>query len=507
MAPLRYQQPPQLSSPFSFPVSPGHGPQKPASRLSKLRARIKAPSLAKRITFFIISLIIFLFLLASWRRAHASLSAGLSVQPASVLSHRQHTALRAVLESQLRPDQSPGRPAHAKLAEGAGHLYGWTASTLGYTVARVQDAREFWQAGAAGGAGAGERPGGSNPGRVGGRRGELLFSEGVTSAAASGHTLILTAGGEVYSLGRDWDHARQKSGQLGREGEFDAPGAVLGHLATRKVVGVAAGRFHSVALTSEGEVFSWGLNNRGQLGRSGGRKAETFHPGAVDGALERQMVVQVAAGGHHSMAITREGHLYTWGANWYHGEDPWRAAPREEDPAAVKRAIAVAAAPRRVEGALAGEAVVQVACGEDHWAALTQLGEVFTASTGFDKLGLKFDPELTADALTRVDESGLTSPGRATGELLEGGRVVQVAAARCATFALTDEGRLLSWGCPADVLGRGSNPPQADVPGAVGEGSPLAAPGVRVVEIAAAGDYALARLDDGRVFAWCVRVR
>lgn len=34
------------------------------------------------------------------------------------------------------------------------------------------------------------------------------------------------------------------------------------------------GRYHSLAVTDEGEVYSWGLNDQGQLGRSG-RTADT----------------------------------------------------------------------------------------------------------------------------------------------------------------------------------------------------------------------------------------
>lgn len=36
-----------------------------------------------------------------------------------------------------------------------------------------------------------------------------------------------------------------------------------------RFVDVAAGRYHSVALTDAGEVYTWGLNDVGQLGRQG----------------------------------------------------------------------------------------------------------------------------------------------------------------------------------------------------------------------------------------------
>jgi alpha-tubulin suppressor-like RCC1 family protein len=98
----------------------------------------------------------------------------------------------------------------------------------------------------------------------------------VVGVAASRHTLLVTRSGSVWSMGANdssgggghGSKALLASGQLGRSGGW-GPGQVLGPLQYFKVTQVAAGRYHSVAL-AEGKVYTWGLNDQGQLGRPAG---------------------------------------------------------------------------------------------------------------------------------------------------------------------------------------------------------------------------------------------
>ena len=85
------------------------------------------------------------------------------------------------------------------------------------------------------------------------------------SAVACGlhHTLLLSTSGQVFAFGSN-SHGQLGVGDLAPRGA-PAPVPRIGE----KVVRVAAGSYHSVALTVTGRVFTWGNNAKGQLGRAG----------------------------------------------------------------------------------------------------------------------------------------------------------------------------------------------------------------------------------------------
>lgn len=86
-------------------------------------------------------------------------------------------------------------------------------------------------------------------------------------------------------------------------------------------VTVSCGWAHTLALTGEGQAYSWGLNNYGQLGLGDERKRwspeaiSTPPPSKDDGDGEPGPVIDVQAVGNSSGALTREGWVYTWGSS------------------------------------------------------------------------------------------------------------------------------------------------------------------------------------------------
>ncbi len=81
--------------------------------------------------------------------------------------------------------------------------------------------------------------------------------------------------------------------------------------AKAKVTQVSVGSRHMLALTTEGKVWSWG---NGEYGRCGNGKNEQPKPEVIS-LLEGKRVVQVASGTMHNLALTDSGHVWVWGKN------------------------------------------------------------------------------------------------------------------------------------------------------------------------------------------------
>jgi alpha-tubulin suppressor-like RCC1 family protein len=84
------------------------------------------------------------------------------------------------------------------------------------------------------------------------------------------------------------------------------------------IVQISAGIYHSLALDSNGKIYAWGLNNNGQLG-NGKITNISYVPVEVDtsGVLDGKNIVQVIAGIYHSLALDSNGKVYSWGGNVY----------------------------------------------------------------------------------------------------------------------------------------------------------------------------------------------
>ena len=76
------------------------------------------------------------------------------------------------------------------------------------------------------------------------------------------------------------------------------------------ILTVSAGYAHSVAVGRDGGVFTWGLGLAGRLGH--GSEEPEFFPRSVD-ELKGKSVIQVTSGGGHSAALTLNGMVYTFG--------------------------------------------------------------------------------------------------------------------------------------------------------------------------------------------------
>ena len=136
--------------------------------------------------------------------------------------------------------------------------------------------------------------------------------------AASGlFSLALSADGALWS----WGCGGQ--GVLGHGDEqYQLLPTKIEAFAGQRVVAVSAGGDHSLALTADGAVWSWGGGTYGKLGH--GNQRTQLLPKKIE-AFDGRRAVAVSAGAYHSLATTPDGTIFTWGGGddgcLGHGED------------------------------------------------------------------------------------------------------------------------------------------------------------------------------------------
>jgi len=307
---------------------------------------------------------------------------------------------------------------------------------------------------------------------------QRLTPVAVDLPALEGARVVSVAAGLSHGLalddqGRLWAWGGNGLGALGDgtgTNRYTPVAVDLSPLGGAEVVAVAAGHGYSLALDEQGRLWAWGTNLYGQLGDGTGTNQYT--PVAVD--LSGAAAYSAAAGGSHSLALDNQGRLWAWGPNAF-GELGDGTTTERLTPVAVDLS------------ALDGAAVVSVAAGDSHSLALDNQGRLWAwGGNGLGELG----DGTTTQRLTpvAVDLSAL-----------EGAAVVSVAAGGFHSLALDDQGRLWAWG--------------PNVFGELGDGTTTqrltavavdlsALEGAAVVSVAAGGNHSLALDDQGRLWAW-----
>ncbi|WP_274652828.1 RCC1 domain-containing protein [Paenibacillus humicola] len=117
------------------------------------------------------------------------------------------------------------------------------------------------------------------------------------------HSIALQSDGTVWTWGNNW------YGQLG-DGTKENRVTPVQVKNLTDVVDVAAGNWHSLALKSDGTVWAWGYNYYGQLGD--GSTIDRDTPVQVQGL---DSVVAIAAGSFFNLALKSDGTVWAWGSN------------------------------------------------------------------------------------------------------------------------------------------------------------------------------------------------
>jgi alpha-tubulin suppressor-like RCC1 family protein len=145
------------------------------------------------------------------------------------------------------------------------------------------------------------------------------LSNVVSVAAGFGHALALRADGSVAAWGSDSDNSAPPFltiyGQLGvgglASGQTNAPVQSLVPTGT-VIVAIAAGGYHSVALDANGRVWTFGYGYYGQLGN--GATTNVYLPTMLTTISN---VIAIAAGDEHTLALTADKFVYSFGYNYY----------------------------------------------------------------------------------------------------------------------------------------------------------------------------------------------
>ncbi|OXB80416.1 UNVERIFIED_CONTAM: hypothetical protein H355_003472 [Colinus virginianus] len=288
------------------------------------------------------------------------------------------------------------------------------------------------------------------------------------------HAMALTVDGKIFSWGEGDD------GKLGHFSRMncDKP-RLIEALKTKRIRDIACGSSHSAAITSsggrhamaltvDGKIFSWGEGDDGKLGHFSRMNCDK--PRLIE-ALKTKRIRDIACGSSHSAAITSSGELYTWGLGEYgrlgHGDNTTQLKPKMVKVLLGHRVIQVACGsrdaqtlaltdeglvfswgdgdfgklgrggsegcniPQNIER-LNGQGVCQIECGAQFSLALTKSGVVWTWGKGdYFRLGHGTDVHVRKPQVV---------------EGLRGKKIVHVAVGALHCLAVTDTGQVYAWG-------------------------------------------------------------
>lgn len=291
-------------------------------------------------------------------------------------------------------------------------------------------------------------------------------------ATGSANTLALDDTGAVWSWGLN------EHGQLGVDSltyEFNTPQKITA--LTRKVARIAAGDANGLALDDQGALFAWGWNGWGQIGDGTkapaiGRVGDKLKPTRVDlSALDRANIVDIAQGWATSALLDNAGRIWTWGYN-KHGElgtgdkDEYELRPKMADTSPLGKAHPI-----------------DIEFGRYHGLALDSTGILW--SWGWNNVGQLGTGKAT-DA-QRPEQVQIPPP------------VIRLATGAQHSLALDNKGVLWAWGQNDHYqLGDGTRidrriPVKVDL---------TALGGAKIVGISAGDDFSIAIDDSGRVWGW-----
>lgn len=295
-------------------------------------------------------------------------------------------------------------------------------------------------------------------------------------SAGYAHTVALKANGILWTWG--WNaYGQLGNGTWNNSALWTSPQQLGTDTNWNSIM---AGRQHTIALKSDGSVWSWGINAAGELGIGNNTGPETCYSSQKCSTIPLQVtlgnIVRVAVGRRHTLALRADGTIWSWGYNNY-GQIGNGTAANSHAPVQIP--------------AIAN--VVSIAAGEYHSLALTSDGKLLAwGRNNFGQLG----NGTTADSWSPV-------PVKAqSGE--DFSDVVAIAAGEGHSLAVKSDGTLWAWGHNDEGQFGDGTTTNSSYPKQIGNGT-------NWIYIAGGGDYigtdasyahTIALKSDGTLWTW-----
>jgi hypothetical protein len=174
------------------------------------------------------------------------------------------------------------------------------------------------------------------------------------------YAIVRTRNGQIYCWGDN------NYGQLGIGSTSSSKHKpeLNQYLKSKNVIYICCGVRHSLALTVDGDVYSWGDNTYGQVGNGTFEKVQTI-PSKID-SFNNKKIKAIACGGNHSFALTESNEVYSWGNNKY-GQLGYGNYKDSNSPTRV----------------LIEFPIEKICCGRFHSILLSKEGDVYTFEDNF----------------------------------------------------------------------------------------------------------------------------
>ena len=157
------------------------------------------------------------------------------------------------------------------------------------------------------------------PGKANLRTPTLIETDFEVANIACGHSHcgVVDTEGKAYLWG-DNGNRMGGGGQLGNDSYSSSAMPLLNKSLVEagvKVSAMSCGESHTLFLSGDGIVYSCGMAEYGRLGIIDNWNTDVLVPHRLSEVFNEDKIVQISAGFNHSMALTADGKVYSWGRN------------------------------------------------------------------------------------------------------------------------------------------------------------------------------------------------